>query len=94
MLTLDIHGSRIVTDFDGQMIGEKQLAAKYGVHYTPTIQFFPGAAASLAAKPPREREVTRIQGYLMPKDFLRMFAFVGDRAYERGTLRDYLRRQG
>jgi thioredoxin-related protein len=98
VLELSLHGSRIVTDFDGQKLGEKQLAARYGVRYTPIIQFFPrqtaDTAAGLAAKPPREREVTRIQGYLLPKDFIRMFAFVGERAYERGTLRDYLRRQG
>jgi len=93
IIETDIHGSRIVTDFDGQKLGEKQLAAKYGVHYTPTIQFFPAQSSGLAAKAPREREVTRIQGYLRPQDFLRMFAFVGERAYERGTLRDYLRRQ-
>jgi thioredoxin-related protein len=97
VIELNLHGSRIVTDFDRQMLGEKQLAAKYGVRYTPTIQFFPGQTADktagLAAKPPREREVTRIQGYLLAKDFIRMFAFVGERAYERGTLRDFLRRQ-
>jgi thioredoxin-related protein len=93
VIEMDIHGSRIVTDFDGQKLGEKQLAAKYGVHYTPTIQFFPAQFDGITAKTPREREVTRIQGYLVPKDFICMFAFVGERAYERGTLRDYLRRQ-
>lgn len=93
ILELNIVGSRIVTDFDGDRLGEKQLAAKYGVHYTPTIQFFPDHAADLATRPPREREVNRIQGYLKPKDFIRMFSFVADHAYERGTLRDYLRSQ-
>jgi hypothetical protein len=29
-----------------------------------------------------------------PNPFLVMFSFVGERAYERGTLRDYLRREG
>ncbi|HLK80562.1 MAG TPA: thioredoxin family protein [Xanthobacteraceae bacterium] len=91
VIELDLHGSRIVTDFDGQKLGEKQLAAKYGVRGTPTIQFFP-AVDDLGHKGPREREVNRIQGYLAPKDFLRMFAFVAERAYERGSLRDYLRR--
>ena len=93
VIEMDIHGSRVVTDFDGQQIGEKQLAAKYGVHFTPTIQFFPAKYDGLAAKAPREREVTRIQGYLRPQDFLRVFSFVGERGYEQGTLRDYLRRQ-
>jgi thioredoxin-related protein len=90
VIELDLHGSRVVTDFDGQKLGERQLAAKYGVRGTPTIQFFPDAG-DLGHKAPREREVNRIQGYLAPKDFRRMFAFVAERAYERGSLRDYLR---
>src|SRR5258708_17765599 len=36
VIALDIHGSRVVTDFDGKQLGEKQLAAKYAVHGTPT----------------------------------------------------------
>ncbi len=80
------------TDFDGQKLGERQLASKYGVRGTPTIQFFPNLN-DLGQKAPRDREVNRIQGYLAPKDFLRMFAFVAERAYERGSLRDFLRRQ-
>jgi thioredoxin-related protein len=92
IISLDIHGSRVVTDFDGKQLGEKQLAAKYGIRGTPTIQFFPDRD-DLAGKAPREREVNRIQGYLAPKDFIRMFAFVAERGYERGSLRDFLRKQ-
>ena len=92
VIELNLHGSRIVTDFDGKQLGEKQLAAKYGVHGTPTIQFFPDRD-DLAGRAPREREVNRIQGYLAPKDFIRMFAFVAEHAYERGTLRDFLRKR-
>jgi thioredoxin-related protein len=91
ILELDLHGARLVTDLDGSMLGEKQLATRYGIHFTPTIQFFPDNA-DLAGRAPREREITRIQGYLAPNDFIRMFAFVGDHAYQHGTLRDYLRR--
>jgi thioredoxin-related protein len=90
IIALDIHGSRVVTDFDGQKLGERQLAGKYGVRGTPTIQFFANLN-DLGHKAPRDREVNRIEGYLAPKDFLRMFAFVGERAYERGSLRDFLR---
>ena len=92
VIELNLHGSRIVTDFDGKLLGERQLAARYGVRGTPTIQFFPDRD-DLAGRAPREREVNRIQGYLAPKDFIRMFAFVAEHAYERGTLRDFLRRQ-
>ena len=91
VIQLNIRGSRIVTDFDGEKLGERQLAAKYGVRGTPVIQFF-AKRKDLGLKEPREREVNRIQGYVPPREFLIMFAFVGDRAYERGSLRDYLRR--
>jgi thioredoxin-related protein len=92
VLELNLHGSRIVTDFDGEQLGERQLAAKYGVRGTPTIQFFPDRG-DLAGKAPQDREVHRIRGYLPPKWFMVMFSFVGKRAYERGSLREYLREQ-
>ena len=97
VLDLNLHGARVVTDFDGQQLGERQLAAKYGIRGTPTIQFFPDRgdlAAGLAGKAPQDREVHRIRGYLPPKEFLAMFTFVGEHAYERVSLRDYLRQQG
>jgi thioredoxin-related protein len=92
VVELNLHGSRIVTDFDGERLGERQLAAKYGTRGTPTIQFFPDGT-DLRRKAPPDREVHRIHGYLPPKPFLFMFAFAGERAYERGSLRDFLRQQ-
>ena len=83
-----------MTDFDGETLSEKRLAEKYRIRGTPTVQFFPPAAAGLAAKAPREREVFRMQGYLEPADFRRVFAYVAENAYERGTLADYLKAQG
>jgi thioredoxin-related protein len=91
VIQLNLRGSRIVTDFDGEQLGERQLAGKYGVRGTPIIQFFPNRD-DLGQKVPREREVNRIQGYMPARGFLIMFAFVADHAYERGSLRDYLRR--
>jgi thioredoxin-related protein len=91
ILQLNIIGSREVTDFDGEKLPEKRLAEKYGVRFTPTFQFFPDTAANLATKKPRDREVTRAQGYLEPQHFLAMFRFVSERAYEKMTLRDFLK---
>jgi len=91
VLQLNIIGSREVTDFDGEKLSEKRLAEKYGVRYTPTFQFFSDNATGLARKKPREREVARAEGYLEPRDFLAMFRFVVERAYEKGSLRDYLK---
>jgi len=89
---LNIIGSLDVTDFDGTVLREKLLAAKYNVRYTPTIQFFRDGDG-LKSLPPPEREVARIQGYFRPDDFLAMFRFVREKAYEKGSFRDYLKAQ-
>src|SRR5215813_2427116 len=57
ILQLNIIGSRKVTDFDGVELSEKELAAKYGIRFTPTFQFFGESAAMLKALPPAKREV-------------------------------------
>jgi len=94
ILQLNIIGSREVTDFDGEKLAEKRMAEKYGVRFTPTFQFFPDSVTGLAQKKPRQREVARAQGYLEPRHFLAMFRFVAERAYEKGSLRDYLKANG
>ena len=91
VLQLNIIGSRKVTDFDGVEISEKALAAKYGVRFTPTFQFFPESAAGLAEKPPEKREVARAPGYLRPDDFLALFRFVREKGYDTKSFREYLR---
>lgn len=91
ILQLNIIGARKVTDFDGVEISEKALAAKYGVRFTPTFQFFPEAAAELAGKPAEKREVARAPGYMRPDDFLALFRFVREKEYERRSFRDYVK---
>jgi thioredoxin-related protein len=91
ILQLNIIGARKVTDFDGSEMSEKALAAKYGVRFTPTIQFFPESAAGLAVLAPEKREVARAPGYLKPDDFVSLFRFVREKGYETKSFRDYLR---
>jgi thioredoxin-related protein len=92
VLQLNIIGAREVTDFDGERMTEKRLAAKYGVRFTPTFQFFPERPVGLGAREPREREVARAQGYLLPDDFLALFRFVSERGYEQGSVGDSVNR--
>jgi thioredoxin-related protein len=91
VLQLNIIGARKVTDFDGAEISEKDLAAKYDVRYTPTLQFFPERAAPLKALAPAKREVARAPGYLRPGDFLALFRFVREKAYDGKSFRDFLK---
>ena len=63
VLQLNIIGSRKVTDFDGAELSEKELAAKYGVRFTPTFQFFAGRADApqeLAAGKARSGALARL----------------------------------
>ncbi len=91
ILQLNIIGSRKVTDFDGTEMSEKELAAKYGVRFTPTFQFFGERAAALKGLTPTKREVARAPGYLRPEDFLAMFRFVKEKAYETKSFRDFVK---
>lgn len=91
VLQLNIIGSRKVTDFDGKEMSEKELAAKYGVRFTPTFQFFAERAGPLKAIEPAKREVARAPGYLRPDDFLAMFRYVREKAYETKSFRDYVK---
>jgi thioredoxin-related protein len=91
VLQLNIIGSRKVTDFDGKEMSEKAMAAKYGVRFTPTFQFFPERAGPLKALEPAKREVARLPGYMRPDDFLAMFRYVREKAYESKSFRDFVK---
>ena len=91
VLQLNIIGSRKVTDFDGAELSEKELAAKYGVRFTPTFQFFGEGTTLLKSLPPAKREVARAPGYMRPVDFLALFRDVREKAYESTSFLDYLK---
>jgi thioredoxin-related protein len=91
VVQLDLFGSREVTDFDGETMAEKDLARKYGVLGTPTIQFLPPAPADLEGKRGRAVEVARMPGYFRPGVFEAMFAFVYDRAYQTENFARYFK---
>ena len=59
VVQLNLHGDIEVTDFDGETLGEKEMARKWGVLFTPTMIFLPedvdeastAAAAAVATMP-------------------------------------------
>ncbi|ALK09420.1 thioredoxin family protein [Blastochloris viridis] len=91
IVQFDAAGVRDITDFDGEKLPEKALAAKYGVRMTPTLQFFADTTDAIAAKPARQREVARLQGYVEPRHILAVCRFVAEKAYDTMPLRDYLK---
>jgi thioredoxin-related protein len=90
---LNVLGAREVTDFDGARLGEKAFSQRYGIRFTPTIQFLPESAEGLAAKTPVAREVARMTGLLEPPEFLAMFRYVREKGYEKELFPDWLKRQ-
>jgi thioredoxin-related protein len=92
VLQLNIRGDREVTDLSGRKFPEKQLAKKYGVHFTPTVTFFgdDGEAKPAATDGP---DVARMTGYYRPYHFLLAFMFVQERAYRTETFKQFVARK-
>ncbi|MFC3118569.1 thioredoxin family protein [Jhaorihella thermophila] len=68
VLQLNLWGDREVTDFDGEVLSEKQIAKKWHVNFTPTVILINGRDAG--AKSMREAEAFRMPGYFKPFHFL------------------------
>ena len=66
VIQLNLWGDREVTDFDGEVLKEKDLANKWGVLFTPTSIFYPETVEKIGGKTGRDAEVLRIPGYFKP----------------------------
>lgn len=84
ILQLNLWGSREVTDFDGQVLPEKELARKYRITFTPTVQYFPETAPEIVGKKGADMEVARLPGYFRNLHFQGMFEYVWDKRYAKG----------
>ena len=82
VVQLNLWGDREVTDFDGEVMTEKNLANKYAVLFTPTIQFFPESLEKVAGRAGNEAEVVRIPGYFKPFHFYFLFKYAFSKGYE------------
>ncbi len=82
VLQLNMWGDREVTDFDGEILPEKELANKYAVLFTPTLQFFPAALEEIGGRTGKEAEVVRIPGYFKPFHFFFLFHYAFDNGYK------------
>ena len=94
ILQLNIIGSLPVTDFDGERIVGKEAGRQIRRALHADLPVLPRAdLAAMKALPRSKREVARAPGYLRPNDFLAMFRFVREKAYEKGSFRDFLKSQ-
>jgi thioredoxin-related protein len=94
LLQFDLHGTRRVTDLDGQALEERQLARRWRVTFTPTIVFLPETLPE-PPHPGREVEVARMPGLLAKPEFLGLFSYVVENAYAgRGGFRGWWEQRG
>lgn len=94
ILQLNYLGARTVTDFDGEELEERELREKYGIRFSPVFQFFPESSEDIAGETGRAAETLRMRGYMEPDQFLAMFRFINDKAYEGQTFQEYLQAGG
>ena len=83
VLQLNFKGGREVMDFDGKTMTERQLANRWLVNFTPTINLFPMDKAKVLGRPGAKAEVFRIPGYFKPFHFITAFEYVRGKHYER-----------
>ena len=93
VLHLDMYGARECVDFDGAKFSEKSIGLRYQIRTTPTLLFFPETSAGLDKKSELDREIGRMPGLLPKREFLAMFSYVGEKAYEKGSFADWVKKQ-
>lgn len=94
VLQLDLWGPRKVTDFDGKEMGERELARRWNINFTPTISFFPRLTEIPEGKSGRDLEVMRMPGYFKPFHFISMFEFVATEKYKTMPFQRFVQARG
>lgn len=82
VVQLNLWGDREVTDFDGEVLKEKDLANKWRVMFTPTMQFFPATVKDMGGQSGATGEVVRIPGYFKPFHFYFLLRYAKTGGYE------------
>ncbi|MCW8915378.1 MAG: thioredoxin family protein [Magnetovibrio sp.] len=82
VIQLNLWGDREVTDFDGEVLSEKELANKWRVMFTPTLQFFPKTMKEVGGQPGHTAEVVRIPGYFKPFHFYFLLHYAKTNGYQ------------
>jgi len=82
VVKLDIEGDRQVTDLDGTILAEKELARRSKIFYSPTLQFLAESLEKAAGRSAADSEVFRPEGYLKPFHFNFLFHYVQSKGYE------------
>lgn len=80
VVQLNLHGSTEVTDFDGDVLSERDMARKWRVLFTPTIVFLPEEVPE--GQSAMDAQVAVMPGAFSKGTSLDMFTWVAEKRYE------------
>ena len=79
VVQLNLHGDIEVTDFDGEILPEKDMARKWGILFTPSIIFLPQEVKEDATA--QQAAVAMMPGAFHPGTTLDLFTWVREERY-------------
>lgn len=79
VVQLNLHGNIEVTDFDGDVLDERDMARKWGILFTPTIMFMPEEVEEGLTAP--QAAVAVMPGAFGAGTTLDMFTWVQEKRY-------------
>jgi thioredoxin-related protein len=79
VVQLNLHGDIEVTDFDGEVLSEKDMARKWGILFTPTMMFLPEEVGEDQTAP--QAAVASMPGAFGKGTTLDMLAWVAEKRY-------------
>jgi thioredoxin-related protein len=82
VVQMNLFGDVEVTDFDGTVLSEKDMALRWGVMFTPTMMFFPESVAEGQAA--NQAAVAMMPGAFGVGMTAALLTWVRDRGYEKG----------
>lgn len=89
VVQLNLHGDIEVTDFDGEILPEKDMARKWGILFTPSIMFLPEEVDEGMTAP--QVAVATMPGAFGKGTTLDMFTWVAEKRYELDNGEDFQR---
>ncbi|MBW4709141.1 thioredoxin family protein [Roseobacter sp. YSTF-M11] len=89
VVQLNLHGDTEVTDFDGDVLSEKQAARKWGILFTPSILFLPEEVGDDATA--QSAAVALMPGAFGAGTTLDMFTWVNEKRYALDSEEDFQR---
>lgn len=89
VVQLNLHGSEEVTDFDGEVLIESQMARKWGMLFTPTIMFMPVEVSG--DKSAQAESVAMLPGAFSKGTTLDLFTWVNEKRYLDQSEEDFQR---